>query len=49
MRYDLLTSSRARFNNSEFPMTESELVVMAITPIIGCNSPTAAIGMAAAL
>ena len=30
-------------------MTESELTVIATTPIIGCSSPAAAIGIAAAL
>ena len=44
-----LTSSLARFYSSELPMTESEVAVMAITPIIGCSSPTAATGMAARL
>lgn len=43
------TSSSARFNRSELPMTESELAVMAMTPIMGCSRPIAAIGIAAAL
>lgn len=49
VRHDFSTSSLARFNSSELPMTESELAVMAITPIIGCSSPRAAIGIAATL
>jgi hypothetical protein len=47
--HDLPTSSRARFSSSELPMTDSELAVMAITPIIGCSSPRAAMGIAATL
>jgi hypothetical protein len=39
----------ARFNSSEFPITESELAVMAMTPIIGCSRPSAATGIAARL
>jgi hypothetical protein len=49
LRHDLPTSSRARFSSSELPMTDSELAVMAITPIIGCSSPRAAMGIAATL
>ncbi len=40
---------RFPFSNTELPMTDSELLVMAITPIMGCNRPMAAIGMAATL
>lgn len=43
------TPSFARFSNKELPMTESELAVMATTPIIGCRRPSAAIGIAATL
>ena len=41
--------SFARRSRMELPMTDSELAVMAITPIMGCNSPIEAIGMAATL
>jgi len=47
--HPLSPPSFARFKSSELPMTESELAVMAITPIIGCSRPTAATGMAARL
>jgi hypothetical protein len=36
-------------SSSELAITDSELAVMAITPIIGCSRPTAAMGMAATL
>lgn len=44
-----LTSSFTRFRSSELPITDSELAVMAITPIMGCSRPRAATGMAARL
>jgi hypothetical protein len=45
-----LSSVRSvRRSRSELPTTDSELAVMATTPIMGCSSPAAAMGMAAAL
>ena len=38
-----------RFSRIELPMTDRELAVMAMTPIIGCSRPIAAMGMAARL
>ena len=38
-----------RFSKIELPMTDSELAVMAMTPIIGCSRRMAAMGMAARL
>jgi hypothetical protein len=44
-----LTCNLACLSRIELPTTESELLTIATTPIIGCNRPIAAIGMAAAL
>lgn len=41
--------SFTRFNKSELPITDSELAVIATTPIIGWSRPRAAMGMAATL
>lgn len=41
--------SRARLSRIELPMTDSELTVIAMTPIMGWSSPDAAIGIAARL
>lgn len=44
-----LTPNFARLRSSELPITDNELAVMAITPIMGCSRPRAATGMAARL